>query len=144
MVKATSFAVRGVPSENFASSRIENVQVRLSLEHSYEVARSFWNFMSLSVTTRVDWMSGSCTCSPAPQPTQGSKPPSGSLVVLMAMVTWCFASTAALSEPPASVPALSEHPASMPEADRAANPVAASAWRRVRVYGIDRSFVRYG
>ena len=38
-------------------------------------------------------MRGSWTCSPQPQATHGSKPASGSLVVLMAMVTWREGST---------------------------------------------------
>ena len=46
-------------------------------------------------------MSGSWTCSPQPQATHGSKPASGSLVVLMAMVTWREGST---PEPEAAAP----------------------------------------
>ena len=39
------------------------------------------------VTVRVDWIRGSWTCSPAPQPKAGSKPASGSEVGGMTTVT---------------------------------------------------------
>ena len=52
-------------------------------------------------------MRGSWTCSPQPQATHGSKPASGSLVVLMAMVTWRVGSTPEPGTAPSS-PAL-EH-----------------------------------
>ena len=87
MVNATSAAVSAWPSENVASSRILNVQVSLSGEHDQSVARSLVKFMSSSVTMRVDWIRGSCTCSPQPQSTQGSNPASGSFSALIAIVT---------------------------------------------------------
>ena len=51
-------------------------------------------------------MRGSWTCSPQPQATHGSKPASGSLVVLMAMVTWREGST---PEPEAPASPVFEH-----------------------------------
>ena len=92
-VKTTSEAVSGSPSLKVTSPRILNVQVRWSSEQEYSVARSFTKFMSSSVAMRVDWMSGSCTCSPQPQSTQGSKPADGSFSELMAIVTWRVGST---------------------------------------------------
>ena len=49
-------------------------------------------------------MSGSCTCSPQPQATQGSKPAAGSELGLMAMTTW----EVSVAEPALSPPF--EHP----------------------------------
>ena len=53
-------------------------------------------------------MRGSWTCSPQPQATHGSKPASGSLVVLMAMVTRREGSTPEAAAPSSPAPSL-EH-----------------------------------
>ena len=87
MVYATSWAVTGLPLVNLASVRMVNVQVRPSSLHVYAVARSFSKPMSAFVVRSVDWISGSCTCSPQPQETNGSKPAAGSLLTGMETVT---------------------------------------------------------
>ena len=80
-------------------------------------------------------MSGSWTCSPQPQLMQGSKPEAGSFEVLMATVTWRFASAeevVAASAPP--LEALSPQPASAPAASAAPSaPMPPTKARRVMV-----------
>ena len=90
MVKATSSAVSASPSVNFASVRILNVHTMPSSLHSYDVARSLCRPMSASVLISVDWINGSCTCSPHPHETKGSNPASGSALVGMETMTWFF------------------------------------------------------
>ena len=65
-----------------------NVHVRPSSLQEYAVARSFSKPISAVVVRSVDWISGSCTCSPQPQETNGSKPAAGSLLTGMDTVTW--------------------------------------------------------
>ena len=67
-VNATSSAVSGSPSVKDTSSRIFTVQVSPSSLTEYSVARSYPMVRSVLVTVRVLWISGSWTCSPAPQP----------------------------------------------------------------------------
>ena len=64
-----------------------NVHMRPSSLQEYAVARSFSKPISAVVVRSVDWISGSCTCSPQPQETNGSKPAAGSLLTGMETVT---------------------------------------------------------
>ena len=87
---------------------MENVQVRPSSLQLYAVARSFSNPMSAVVVSSVDWISGSCTCSPQPQETNGSNPAAGSLLAGIDTVT-CAACSSGFE--PAAEPASDDPPA---------------------------------
>ena len=87
--------------------------------------------MSALVTMSVDWMSGSCTCSPQPHDTNGSKPAAGSAPVGMVTMTCVWVSPEALSAASSvSVPsppsAGCEQPASVPPSASAPLPANAS------------------
>ncbi len=102
-VNATSSAVSGSPSVNSTSSRIFTVQVRPSPLTLYSVARSVSIWRSCVVTVNVLWISGSCTCSPAPHPYAGSNPEEGSDVGGMVTMTSSFTAVSSAAAPWASV-----------------------------------------
>ena len=80
---------------------------------------------SVLVTVRVDWIRGSWTCSPAPQPKAGSKPAAGSELGSMATTTvsvpWAGPSAAgspAEALPPAAGQGAGRQGGSQEEADK--------------------------
>ena len=99
--------------------------------------------ISTVVVRSVDWMSGSCTCSPQPHETSGLKPASGSDEVGMVTITCVLPSDAedalAAAEPDADPVPCPAQPAKAPAKGRTAAP-APSAFTNVRRERLEKPF----